>query len=194
MAGRGIGINVPQESFGFNGPDFQFGGGGGGGFDMNALMQLLGGGDGGGGGGFGLEKLTGLSGFLAGPFGGLATMGLGGLIGGIGSLIGGDGGRGNRLRTAQGSAQGLANSEIDQGQLLQLMSLFDKSQGPRLNKLFGEAASRVGLDSGIGQAFALNRLQDDRASFGTQSLLAAIQRVSQDRRVGARLQAGLVNA
>ena len=192
MPGHGVGINIPQESFGFGAPDFQFGGGGGGGgdFDIGALLQLLGGG--GGGGEFGLEKLTGLSGFLAGPFGGLATMAAGGLIGGIGSLIAGDGGRGKRLRTAQGSAESLANSEIDQGQLLQLMSLFDKSQGPRLKQLFGEAASRVGLDSGIGQAFALNRLQDDRAQFSTQSLLDAIRRVSQDRRVGARLQAGLV--
>lgn len=184
MARHGVGIDIPQDSFGFGAPNFQFGGGGGGGgFDINSILQLLG----------GQKKQTGLLGLLDGPFGGLVSGGVGGLIGGIGSLIAGDGGRGDRLEEAQGSARNLLNSDIDEGQLMRLMSLFDKSQIPRLNQLFGESAKAVGLDSGIGRGVALNRLQDDRSQFGTQSLLAMLQRISQDRRLGARLQAGLVD-
>lgn len=186
MPRHGTGINIPNDSFGFSAPNFQFGGGGGtsGDLDINSILSLFG----------GQQQQGGLAGFLGGPFGGVAAGGVGGLIGGIGSLIGGDGGRGDRLEEAQGTARGLAGSEIDEGELLRLMSLFDKSQIPRLNQLFGESASRVGLGSGIGQAFALNRHQDDRTAFSTQSLLDAIRRVSQDRRLGAQLQAGLVNA
>ena len=144
-----------------------------GGFDIASLL--------GGGGGLG-----GLAGFAAGPFGPPASIALSGLLSGLGSLFGGDSGRKRRLREAQSIFRGLSSSEIDEGALSRGSALFERSQLPTLERLFSQAAGRVGLDSGIGQGFALGGFQNILAGFNSQQLRDEQNRVQQRRLTGAQ--------
>ncbi len=132
------------------------------------------------------KPLTGLAGFAAGPFGPPASMALSGLLSGLGSIFGGDSGRKRRLREAESIFKQLSNSEIDEGALSKGSALFERSQLPTLERLYSQSASRVGLDSGIGQGVALGGFQDILASFNSQQLRDEQGRVHQRRLTGAQ--------
>lgn len=138
-------------------------------------------------------QASGLAGFLGGPQGALISQAAGPLLQAFGSLFFGDGGKGNRLKEAQGAFRDLLGSDIDEAGLQRGSQLFERSQLPTLNKLFQGAAGRVGLDSGIGQSAAIGQFGDILSQFNTQQFLQERQRVSQDRRLGAQGLASVIN-
>lgn len=139
------------------------------------------------------DKPTGLAGVLTGPLGGVAAGAAGSLLNAFGALAFGDGGKKKRLREAQSVFRQLINSQVNQAALSQGSRLFERSQLPTLNRLFSQSASRVGLDSGIGQGAALAQFADLLAGFNTRQLLNEQNRVAQDRRLGAQGLASIID-
>lgn len=138
------------------------------------------------------NKLTGVAGFLAGPQGALLSQAAGPLLSAFGSLFLG-GGKRKRLNEAQRVFRNLLNSSVNEAQLARGSQLFQRASLPALNRLFSQAASRVGLDSGIGQGVALNQFADLLAQFNTQQFLNERNRVAQDRRLGAQGLASIID-
>lgn len=109
------------------------------------------------------EKLTGLSGFLAGPYGGLATQFGGGLLKGIGGLISG---RGRRRR--RGELEEFTNSlegrEITDADVREAVRSRQGEVSQAVNPVAREVSSRVGLDSGLAGGFIINAMLDKQGS------------------------------
>ena len=134
------------------------------------------------------KQPTGLAGLLGGPYGGLLSSVGGGLL----SLLGGDGGRGKRMREAQGAFRGLANSQVNEGDFSRGADLFRRSSLPQLSNLYGNAAKHIGLDSGLGQGYALGQFQDLLGGFNSDLYQRLISEREQNKRLGAQGLASLV--
>lgn len=136
------------------------------------------------------EKLTGLAGFAAGPFGPLAF----GVAGAAINALAGDGGQGKRLKEAQGGARELAEGNVDQGQLIRMMALFRRANQQRRNKSFQQTFARFGggADSGLAQNFAANQSLDDEAQFASSQFINATNQAAIDKRTGVSILGSLV--
>jgi len=125
----------------------------------------------------------------------LSQLGFGGVGLGlnlIGGLLGGDGGQRGRIREAQGVGRELFGARFDPGAIAQQRGAFQQGiLSPFLNRQAQTASRRVGLGSGIGQQFILNRGQDLSAGFESEAIMRELDRVLRQRLAGANITAGL---